>query len=62
MPERFAGQSILERKKKGKLDACMHWTGSYSAGVAVPEIISSVATVSWIVLYAIKIYLGKSSR
>ena len=40
----------------------LYWTGMYSAGVAVPETISSVVTVSWVMLSAIKIYLGKSDR
>ena len=40
----------------------LYWAGMYSAGVAVPETISSVVTVSWVMLSAIKIYLGKSSR
>ena len=32
----------------------------YSAGIAVPEIISSMATASWIVLSALRIFLKKS--
>ena len=40
----------------------LYWAGMYSAGVAVPETISSVVTVSWVMLSAIKIYLGKSGR
>ena len=36
-----------------------YWGKMYSAGVAVPETISSVVTVSWVMLSAIKIYLGK---
>ena len=40
----------------------LYSAGMYSTGVAVPETISSVVTVSWVMLSAIKIYLGKSSR
>lgn len=40
----------------------LYWAGIYSAGVAVPETISSVATISWIILSAFKIYLGKTDR
>jgi hypothetical membrane protein len=40
----------------------LYWAGIYSAGIAVPETISSVVTVSWVMLSAIKIYLGKSDR
>lgn len=36
-----------------------YWAGIYTAGVAVPETISSVAVVSWIVSSALKIYLSK---
>lgn len=36
--------------------------GIYSAGVAVPETVSSVATVLWVMLSSIKIYFGKSNR
>jgi len=36
-----------------------YWAGIYSAGVAVPETISSAAVVSWIVPSAFKIYMGK---
>jgi len=34
----------------------------YITGIAVPEIVSSVATVSWIVLSALGTYLGKYSE
>jgi hypothetical membrane protein len=40
----------------------LYWAEMYSAGVAVPETTSSAVTVSWVMLSAIKIYLGKSSR
>jgi len=36
-----------------------HWTGIYSAGVAVPETISSVAVLPWIISSALKIYMSK---
>lgn len=31
----------------------------YTAGIAVPEIVSSMATVTWVMLAALKIYLNK---
>lgn len=37
----------------------LYSAGIYSAGVAVPEIISSTVTVLWIMLSAFKIYSGK---
>ena len=37
----------------------LYSAGMYSAGVAVPETISSVVTVSWVMLSALRIYLGK---
>jgi len=33
-----------------------YWAGIYSAGVAVPETISSVAVIPWIISSALKIY------
>jgi len=38
------------------------WAGIYSAGVAVPETISSVVTVLWVVSSAIKIYFEKTNH
>ncbi|MCW3985354.1 MAG: DUF998 domain-containing protein [Candidatus Bathyarchaeota archaeon] len=38
----------------------LYFAGIYSAGVAVPETISSVAVVSWVMLSAFRIYLCKS--
>jgi hypothetical membrane protein len=32
----------------------------YSAGIAVPETVSSMATVTWVMLAALKIYLNKT--
>jgi len=37
----------------------LYWARIYSAGVAVPETISSVAVLPWIISSALKIYLGK---
>jgi len=34
----------------------------YSAGIAVPEIISSVATASWVVISALRIYFNKDRK
>ena len=31
----------------------------YTAGIAVPEIVSSIATLTWVMLAALKIYLNK---
>lgn len=61
---------VVERKSILALVAFIVGLGSwtlylmeiYRAGVAVPETISSVATVSWVMLSASKIYLGKSNR
>lgn len=40
----------------------LYLAGIYSAGIAVPETVSSVVTVSWVMLSALRIYLGKSNR
>jgi len=37
----------------------LYWARIYTAGVAVPETVSSAAVVSWIVLSAFRIYLGE---
>ncbi len=37
----------------------LYFAKIYSAGIVVPEIISSIAVSSWIMYSAIKIYLGK---
>jgi len=37
----------------------LYWARVYSAGVAVPEIVSSTAVVSWIILSAFRLYLGE---
>ena len=37
----------------------LYWAGIYSAGVAVPETISSVAVLPWIISSALKIYISK---
>jgi len=40
----------------------LYSAGIYSLGIAVPETISSLATISWVFLSALRIYLGKSNR
>lgn len=40
----------------------LYSAGIYSAGVAVPETISSVAVVSWVMFSALRIYFGKSNH
>ena len=40
----------------------LYSVGVYSAGIAVPETISSVAVVSWVLLSALRVCLGKSDR
>jgi len=35
-----------------------YWAGIYNAGVAVPEIISSLAVLPWIISSALKIYIS----
>ncbi|UCC58702.1 MAG: DUF998 domain-containing protein [Candidatus Bathyarchaeum sp.] len=39
----------------------LYGIGIYSAGIAVPEAISSVATFAWIMLSALRIYFNKST-
>jgi len=36
-----------------------YWAGIYSAGEAVPEIISSVAVLLWVISSALKLYISK---
>lgn len=36
-----------------------YWAGIYRAGIAVPETISSVAVLTWIISSAIKLYISK---
>ena len=61
--------SIVYAMEKGSLLAAIavvvglaswisYWAGIYDAGIAVPEIISATAVVSWIVWSAWKIYSG----
>lgn len=60
---------FLERKSISALAAfviglgswMLYWAGIYRTGIAVPETISSVATVSWVVLSAFSIYFDKSN-
>lgn len=59
----------VERKSAAALTAFMIGLGSgilysteiYSAGIAVPETISSLAAISWIMLSAFGIFFGKSN-
>lgn len=59
----------VERKSSVALTAFMiglgSWilysTGIYSAGIAVPETISSLAAISWVMLSAFRIFFGKSN-
>jgi hypothetical membrane protein len=39
----------------------LYWMGIYSAGIAVPEAISSMAVFAWIMLSALRIYFDKST-
>jgi len=43
----------------GLLSWVFYWARIYSAGVAVPETISSVAVLLWIISSALKIYTSK---
>ena len=36
------------------------WTGTYDAGIAVPETVSAIAVTLWIIPSAFQIYLGKT--
>lgn len=59
----------VERKSVVALAAFMIGLGSwilysmgiYSSGIAVPETISSLAAISWVMLSALRIFLGKSN-
>jgi len=46
----------------GLLSWMLYGAKIYSAGIAVPETISSVATMSWVVFSAFEIYVGKSDH
>jgi hypothetical membrane protein len=60
---------FIEKKSRLALAAliigAVSWTlyglETYSAGIAVPETISSMATVTWVMLAAHKIYLNKTT-
>ena len=39
----------------------LYWAKVYVAGVAVPEIVSATAAISWVVFSALKIYMKKKS-
>jgi len=43
----------------GLVSWALYLAGIYKAGIAVPETISSLATVSWVILSALKISFGK---
>jgi len=43
----------------GLLSWVFHWARIYNAGVAVPETVSTVAVLLWVMSSAIKIYRGK---
>jgi hypothetical membrane protein len=45
----------------GLLSWILYGLKIYSSGIAVPETISSMATVSWIALSAVRIYLNKTN-
>ncbi|MBS7614511.1 DUF998 domain-containing protein [Candidatus Bathyarchaeota archaeon] len=40
----------------------LFWAGVYSAGVAVPEIVSATAAMSWVVLSAIRMFFGRPKK
>jgi len=40
----------------------LYWGEAYQAGVAVPEIISATAAMSWVVLSAVRIFLNPTSK
>ena len=40
----------------------LYGIGIYSVGIAVPETISSMASVTWVMLSALRIHFGKSDR
>jgi hypothetical membrane protein len=44
----------------GAVSWIMYGLEIYSSGIAVPEIVSSMATVTWVMLAALKIYLKKT--
>lgn len=59
---------FIEKKSKlalvalivGALSWILYGLDFYSAGIAVPETISAVAVVSWVMLYAFRIYSQKT--
>jgi len=46
----------------GSVSWILYGMGIYSAGIAVPETISSMATVTWVMLSALRIYFDKLDR
>ena len=45
----------------GLVSWILYWLEIYSAGIAVPETISSMATASWVVLSALRSFFAKST-
>jgi len=43
----------------GLLFWVFYWAGIYSAGIAVPETLSTVAVIPWIISSALKVYVSK---
>ena len=43
----------------GLLTWVFYWAKIYSGGIAVPETISTVAVIPWVVSSALKVYIGK---
>jgi len=58
---------VMERKSSlaaiafiiGLFSWVLYWAGIYSVGVAVPETISSVAVLPWVISSALKLYISK---
>jgi len=46
----------------GSVSWILYGMGIYSAGIAVPETISSMASVTWVMLSALRIYFDKLDR
>ena len=67
----FASISYVIEKRSVIAFACLiigfgswilYGMGIYSAGIAVPETISSMASVTWVMVSALRIYFDKSDR
>lgn len=46
----------------GSFSWAFYWLEIYSSGIAVPEIISSMATMVWVALSALKLFLNRTGR